>query len=87
MRVESVVKLFQRPFFGMDAPVLVRFPLWLRSCVACVLKPGQNNTFFYFGVNSVAVWDEGFPSSCFVPLCCVQSLEGQKEDLASFAGI
>ena len=27
----------------MDAPVLVRFSLWLRSCVACVYDPGINS--------------------------------------------
>ena len=38
-------------------------------------------------MNIAAVWDEGFPPSCFVPLCCVHCPEGQKEELASFAGI
>ena len=43
MRVEGVVKLFQRLFVVIDAPVQVgEVSLWLRSRVACVFKPSQN---------------------------------------------
>ena len=48
MRVEGVVKLV------IDAPVLVRFPLWLRSCVACVFKPSQNKKPLRSGTASCA---------------------------------
>ena len=42
---------------------------------------------FFYILNIVAVGYEGFPSFCFVPLCCVENSERQKEARASFAGI
>ena len=44
MRLEGIVKLFSRPFVVIDASVLVRFPLSLRSCDARVFKATQNKT-------------------------------------------
>ena len=54
MRLRSDVKLFERPVMVIDAPVLVRFPLWLRSCVACVFQPSQNKNPLRSGTASSA---------------------------------
>ena len=52
----------------------------VRQGLLCLLRWLVRFFQFCFSVNIVAVWDESFPSSCFVLPCFVCKVEGQKED-------